>query len=176
MAGAPNGVGLYAPSRAPLNISLDRSYMPQIVLDTCVVVDMFMSTRPRHVQATQLRLALAKAGITARMPSFTLFELSRAIRQEKRLSNGKLIDGPESGEENGLSVDLVPIDEAFVHKYLDVNLPEMRAGDLTFAALAKGDRLPLVTEDAPLRKAAKAAGIGVFTIEEYLSELSKNAV
>jgi len=150
--------------------------MSKVVLDSCVVVDMFMVTRQRHPQAKQLQHELAKTGITVRIPSFSLFEISHAIRQEKRLSNGKLIDGAEGEEQSGLSVNLVPIDEAFVHKHLDVTLPEMRAGDLTFAALAKGDGLPLVTEDAPLSKAAKAAGIRVFTINEYLTELSKNAV
>jgi predicted nucleic acid-binding protein len=109
------------------------------------------------------------------MPSFALFEISHAIRQEKRLSNGKLIVGNGAGEENGLSVDLVPVDENFVHKYLDVVLPEMRAGDLTFAALAKGDGLPLVTEDVPLIKAAKAADVQAFTIDEFLAKLSKDA-
>ena len=108
--------------------------MSKVVLDSCVVVDMFMVTRPRHEQAKRLRFELARAGITARMPSFALFEISHAIRQESRLSNGMLLDGAESGKENGLSIDLVPIDEAFIHKYLGIPLPELRAGDLTFAA------------------------------------------
>jgi predicted nucleic acid-binding protein len=145
--------------------------MSKVILDSCVVVDMFMVTRQRHEQAKQLRLEIIKANVTVRMPSFFLFEVSHALRQEKSLSNGKLIDRGVGGVENGLSFETVPIDDAFIRKYFDVSLPEMRAGDLIFAALAKGDGLPLITEDKKLRKLAQAAGIRVFTINEYLAEL-----
>lgn len=83
--------------------------------------------------------------------------------------------GADAGA-SGVSVEFVPIDEAFVKKYFDVNLPEMRAGDLIFAALAKGDALPLVTEDINLANAAKTAGIRVLSIAEYEQELSRVAV
>jgi hypothetical protein len=45
-----------------------------------------------------------------------------------------------------------------------------------FAVLAKGDALPLVTEDKPLTMAAKSADIRVLSIAEYRKELEHVAV
>ena len=63
-----------------------------------------------------------------------------------------------------------------MRRYFDVNLPELRAGDLVFAALAKGDALPLVTEDVALAEGARAAGITVLSTVEYRKELELVAI
>lgn len=149
--------------------------MTAVVFDTCVIVDMFMPTRPRHQHAALLHAEMKKRNIKVRIPAFALFEISHAIRQEKRLSGGSLLSGDLAGEANGLSIDLVAVDEGFVKRYLDLNLPELRAGDLVFAALAKGDALPLVTEDGPFRAAAELTGIQVYSAKEYLLEVLKIA-
>ena len=147
--------------------------MPSAVIDTCVVIDMLMSTRPRHPQASRLRRELIRVNVVAKLPMFAIFEINHATRQEQRLSRGKLVTGADTG---GFSVDFVPVDEAFVKKYFDVNLPEMRAGDLLFASLAKGEGLPLITEDLEFAKIAKTAGIRVLSTSEYEQELATVAV
>lgn len=149
--------------------------MATIVLDTCVLVDMFMSSRPRHRQAIELRSLIRAKSIRVRIPAFAMFEVTHAIRQEKRLSNGVLLSGSEAGEANGLSVELVAIDEAFIQRHLTLDLPETRAGDLVFLALAKGESMPLVTEDIPFRTIAAKAGVSVFGIDEYLHSAHRNA-
>jgi predicted nucleic acid-binding protein len=142
--------------------------MSIIVLDTCVLVDMFMSTRPRHATASRLHTEMVQNGLVARIPAFALFEVWHAIHQEKRLNGGKLLSKGNIGLANGLTFDLVPVDESFTKNFLDLDLPEIRAGDLVFAALAKGEGLPLVTEDESFRKKAQDTGIQVYTTGEYL--------
>ena len=150
--------------------------MISAVIDTCVMIDMLMSTRARHAEAMRLRVQLARLGVIARLPMFAIFEINYATRQEDLQAKGVLglqenIDGAP-----GIRIEFVPIDEAFVRKYFDVNLPQMRAGDLVFAALAKGDALPLVTEDKTLAVTAKSGGIRVLSTAEYRKELEHVAV
>ena len=92
------------------------------------------------------------------------------MRQEMRLNSGNLRDPGSQGQENGLDIELVPVDESFIKRYYNVALPELRAGDLILAALAKGDQIPLVTEDRELLVKSKSAGIAAFTITEFLQE------
>jgi rRNA-processing protein FCF1 len=87
-----------------------------------------------------------------------------------------MLEDEIAGLANGLEIELVAVDEKFVEKYLDVTLAEMRAGDLVFAALAKGDSLPLITEDRPLRSAAESSGIQVYSTNEYLMEIQRVAI
>lgn len=144
--------------------------MHTIVLDTCVLVDMFMVSRPRHKVASRLHQEMNSSRSVAKVPAFAIFEVVHAIKQAFRVNNGKMLpkNHQNFGEENGLNIELVPVDEKFTQKFLDLDLPEIRAGDLVFAALAKGESLPLVTEDQPFYRKAKEAGILVFTISEYL--------
>lgn len=144
--------------------------VPTLVVDTCVIVDMFLSSRPRHEIASRLLIEIRNSNSVVRIPAFAMFEISHAIKQEKRLNNGQIIstDHINAGEENGLRLDLVPVDEKFAQKFLDLELPEIRAGDLVFAALAKGEGLPVVTEDQRFKQDAKSAGIQVFAIRQYL--------
>lgn len=150
--------------------------MPAVVLDTCVIVDMFMHSRPRHAKAVRLKETITASNITVLIPAFAIFEISHAVRQEKQLNGGQVVQGVAwEGVSNGLNVDPVPIDESFVHRYLDVSLPEMRAGDLVFAALAKGEGLPLITEDKRFLTAAETAGIKAFSIDAYLNHVLGSA-
>ena len=141
----------------------------KVVVDTCVIVDMLVASRPRHKQADLLRRLFSERKIRARIPYFAIFEISHALRQEKRLSEAKFLADEE------IPAELVPVDREFLKAYFDETLPEMRAGDLVFASMAHVDKLPLVTEDAGLAKSARAAGIDVKSIAEMLEAL-ENAV
>jgi len=129
------------------------------VIDTCVLVDLLMATRKRHDNARKLRKELLRLDVIARVPAFAIFEISH-----------------DTGGAEGLSIEFVPVDDDFVRKYFNFDLPEVRAGDLVFAALAMGEALPLITEDNDFAQKAKLAGIEVFSIDEYQNELSKIAV
>lgn len=141
-----------------------------LVLDTCVIVDMFITTRPRHSIASRLHREMVDSGSVAKVPAFAMFEISHAFKQEKRLNDAKLMakNHSNAGEESGLTLELVPIDQDFIQQYFSLELPELRAGDMVFAALAKGQSLPLVTEDQPLIKKVSECGIQAFTTSEYL--------
>ena len=139
-----------------------------LVIDTCVLVDMLISTRPRHERARRLRKEIVERGAVILVPSFAMFELSHALRQDLKLNSGKFAISYGLGPENGLDLEFVPTDVEFVRSSLALELPELRAGDLVFAALAKGRNLTLVTEDKALSLGSREVGINCLSIKECL--------
>jgi hypothetical protein len=71
-------------------------------------------------------------------------------------------------DEHPIDWHLVFIDDVFIELYFDRELPKMKAGDLIFVALAKGEGRTLITEDGTMLKEAKRAGVEALTIQEYL--------
>ena len=137
------------------------------VLDTSALMDILLADRPRHPEGLRLLTYLRATDTVPRIPIFAMFEIASALNQEKRAGRSEISKAIE-GETNGLSIENVPIDEAFFTKYFDSKLPHLRAGDMIFLALAKGDGSPLVTEDRELLAAAKQAGVEAFTITDFL--------
>lgn len=105
--------------------------------------------------------------IRPRAPAYVLFEVHAAIKSEALDGRTQLSHFPP--EENPLNIDALTIDASFVDRYYDPSLPYIKAADLVFLSIAKKDRVPLITEDAKLYRAAKAAGIEVYRIIEYLA-------
>jgi rRNA-processing protein FCF1 len=62
----------------------------------------------------------------------------------------------------------VPIDMAFLDHHPTGDLPHLKAGDLIYLAMAKADKVPLITEDQGLYDKAREAGVAVFKISEYV--------
>jgi predicted nucleic acid-binding protein len=143
-----------------------------VIIDTCVLMDMFIVSRSRHRQAEELRALLKQLDVTPRIPMHGIFELRSAMQQELRATaGGRAPLNRNITEADALPMQQVPIDEVFIKKYLAVNLPDLRAGDLIFVALAKGDGLDLVTEDVQMYQRSTAAGVPTFKIAEYMNHL-----
>jgi predicted nucleic acid-binding protein len=141
---------------------MSANTITRLILDTSVLIDMLCSPRPRHPAAKRLQAILERDRTTIVLPYFALFEVAAATKSEKVSSTFKF------PADFALNLDLRPIDLAFFRTYYDPSLPNVRAGDLVFLALAKHDALPLVTEDVPLRAACRSIAINVYGIEEYV--------
>lgn len=132
------------------------------LLDTCVVVDAVLSSRPRHAASSELVAKLKALDYRFPFPGHGLFEILQAIKSERQSGATTMAAGFIT------DLMLISIDESFAHAYLDLNLPHMPAGDLIFLSIAAKERVPLITEDASLYKKAKTAGVPVFTVAEFL--------
>ena len=139
-------------------------------MDTSVLVDIALSTRPRHTRAADLAKCFQKCGTVIRAPMHVAYEFMSAVRSEVRQLGGRHSSwAARSNENERIDIWPVPIDSEFIERYPTGTLPEVRSGDLLFLAMAVGDRQPLVTEDQDLLKKARQAGVSAFTIEEYLN-------
>lgn len=139
------------------------------IIDSSVLVDMFLETSARHAVAASLADALIARDVELAVPGFALFEVRSALSQAKIEHRLKMANGITKSRP--LKIRIVPIDEAFVERYLDPSLPHLKGCDLVFLAMAKRDGAPLVTEDAKMYEAAKATGVAVYITAEYLASL-----
>lgn len=141
-----------------------------IVLDTNVMIDMVLESRPRHSLAVRLGKYLVGNDVCVRMPLHALLEIQAAIAQEK-IGARPLRPGSFPMEGQPLRTDLVPIDLRFVERYSDPAIPYLRSGDFPFVAIAKVDVLPLITEDEKQREAAVRAGVAAYSIADYIAHV-----
>lgn len=134
--------------------------MADIIIDTCVIIDMVDKNRPRHSEASELTKYLTENQLRIRFPCYGFFEIGSALRRS-------YTDVSHWFDET-LYYDAVAIDPDFIVKYYSRDLPYMKAGDSIFLAMAKVDGADLITEDNDLYKKAKVFGVNVYRISEYL--------
>lgn len=140
--------------------------MPDIIVDTNVLVDMHLSHRPRHQEALKLKHYLDSHSIRLKIPMHAMFEIASALQSEFRTvgrSGFQISQGV-------IYTDPVPIDWDFIDRYFEADLPYLRAGDLIFVAMAKRDQALLITEDDDLYKVAKSVGVAVYRTKEFLEQ------
>lgn len=138
----------------------------RIVLDTSVLVDIWLTNRARHSDALRLVRLLSNRGIRVATPAHALFELAAAVRQEHR--HGATDQNLHHTAANPLAIDSVVIDDAFFERAYAPDLPYLKGSDMIFMALARVDRLPLITEDEKLLMRSREAGVAAYRISEYL--------
>lgn len=154
------------PDRSEIAIGGTRAVIPPII-DTSVLVDMFVTTRPRHERALALVRQLQRLPVPVQIPMTAMFELAAAMKEEG-LAGRLKVSGTNFTPEAPLTLTTIDIDQAFFTRYYDAALPPIKAGDLIFLALAKGTGAALITEDQQLLRIARECGIIAYTIKEYL--------
>lgn len=95
--------------------------------------------------------------------SAVIFEKMQALEKKQELKGNESIT-----ETSPLDIDFMPIDWDFVNRYDDPSTPYLKASDLIFVAMAKGDNVILISEDNKQYKVAKSAGVKIYRIQEFL--------
>ncbi|MDB4913769.1 MAG: hypothetical protein JWM95_1413 [Gemmatimonadetes bacterium] len=151
------------------------------VLDACVMVDMLGSQRPRHSQARDLADLLTSRDMACCAPATVLIEIQTAASQELKANNAPMTPGRADLDIWPFDFWTIPIDQQFIVDYVypfksipSLDMP--RGGDLPYLYIAMMHRIPLVTEDIPLRNLAErwaAFGLPIraISMEECLEEL-----
>ena len=139
--------------------------MNSLVLDTSVLVDIFNQDSGRHPSALKLANHIVNNNYRVTLPYHALFELGSSMKREiASLNLNKHIT-----EKRPLLVNMVPIDDSFLQKYMDTSVPYLKAGDLLFVLIAKKEGLKLITEDVAQYEVARAANVEVYKIQDYLN-------
>lgn len=146
----------------------------EVILDTCVLVDIFLESRDRHEIGKKLGVLLQKKCCKIKVPMHVMFELSCTLKNIKQndFKNSSMPYSQEYTEQSGFKIFPVPIDEAFFESYLNVELPYIKAGDFIFLCMAKKDNSILITEDKKLLKKAKDVNVEVYNINEFINKYS----
>jgi len=144
--------------------------MEKIIIDTCVILDIIITSRPRHKMAQKLYNRILKGNVTLQAPFIAKFEISSGWKQEKLESfvkPTKIIS-----LKNPMKIQFVPIDQNFFERYFDLQIPYSKASDLLFISMAKKENVPLLCEDKKMIKTAKTIKIDVYTIKDLLQKLN----
>lgn len=145
--------------------------MREIILDTCVIVDIFEKTRERHEKAKKVSHWIIQNNCSVLFPITSRFELERTLVNLKK-QNGILFMQNEITRDRPLVIRELAIDVGFFQKYFDPTLPYIKAGDYILMAMAKKEAIPLITEDKELHKKSKEAGVEAYTEEEFLQNFA----
>jgi predicted nucleic acid-binding protein len=146
-------------------IEMTAHVPPVVVIDTCVILDMFLKDSPRHLAAKSLLDCLTRDRTRVVIPFTGLFEgIANLTRQQAH--HGRVLTDP-SQKGASLEFSTIPIDEAFFTRYHSESLPPLRTGDLLLFLIAEKDGHPLITEDNELYSISKGAHIRVFRTTEY---------
>ncbi len=142
----------------------------EIVVDTSVILDILVTSRPGHKFGKLIGVYLIDNGIKIKVPMHAMFEIKSGLLHAKKAAvdqGASLKLNEDISESTPLQYDFLPIDTAFFAKYFDAELPYIKAGDYMNVAVAKVDGLILLTEDPAQYTAALTAGVTVYTCEEF---------
>src|ERR1041384_6699201 len=123
--------------------------MPQVVIDTCVLLDIEFKHRGQHAAALNLARMLKVKDVTALVPAHWFFEFVSAVICEKKRLGAPLEQGVLKSD-FGFPLQMVPIDNTFINDFLaefKKRLIDLAGGDLIFAVIALKNGIPLITED-----------------------------
>lgn len=147
-----------------------------VVMDTCILMDLLFAHRPAHLQAKRLAEVLNASQCTVFLPAHSYFELVSAMACQKRHSLNTPVLVGKREELLPFHTVVVSIDLQFVEDYLiwaarEGHVIDLKGGDMIFVALALRQKIALLSEDEKLRKAARKHDVAAFGIDEYLSRL-----
>lgn len=146
-----------------------------VVLDTCVIVDLLIQERPRHETAKLLAAMLGASGCTVFIPAHAWFEIVSALLAEHHRKGAPQTFVGRRSNLLPFNNVIVAIDEAFVttlliEPLLDGVLIDVAGGDMIFAALALKHGMTLISEDEKLLKRAKKVGVSAVDVETYMRQ------
>ena len=79
--------------------------------------------------------------------------------------------GPLIAGKRLFSLRLLHINEEFIHKYANQELPHLKGADHIFVAVAKLDGYTLITRDESMLKVCEQVGVTAMTPSQYLDEV-----
>lgn len=144
----------------------------KLLVDSCVFIDAFDRTSPRHLESFALLEELRSRDVLVTMPAHAWFEVQCALQ---RLIAEKRFLGPAIQGQMNYPIELIHIDAPFIRKYAMVGIPYIKAGDHIFVAVAKVNGYPLVTSDLKMAEVSSKCGVRVFSPLEFSHELAQNA-
>ncbi len=142
----------------------------EIVVDTSVILDILVTTRPGHRFGKLIGVYLIDNGVKISVPMHALFEIRSGLLHAKKDANAlgsHFTLNEDVSESTPLQYNFIPIDQAFFAKYFDPALPHIKAGDYMNVAYAKVNDLTLLTDDPTQYAAAVQVGVKVYNSEEF---------
>jgi hypothetical protein len=153
------------------NYAAERQYrkaeteMSKLIVDACVLIDSFQAANEHRGASIAFIEQCVRRDQLITMPAHGWFEVwcnVKRLSEHERKYLHPTFDGKMQ-----LPLELIHIDDKFIHKYGNIVMPSMRASDHIYVVVAAVNGYPLVTRDAGMAKAGREIGVRVFTPSEF---------
>ena len=95
----------------------------ELVLDSSVLTDMFVKSRPRHELGRRLSDYIKKSDIRITVPIHAVLEVKSAIDNERLTPGQGELTKEFFTEDSPLKLNTISIDQKFLREYHDLNVP-----------------------------------------------------
>jgi predicted nucleic acid-binding protein len=141
----------------------------KLIVDAGVFIDAFDSESPSREESIDFLSKIAASGKIITMPAHGLFEIKCAFKKLLTLKNN--FSGPNILDKMNHQIEIIHIDEAFINRYIGVDIPYIKAGDHIYIVVAKDNGYTVVTRDNTFTNRALEAGVKVLSPKEYIDSL-----
>ena len=141
--------------------------MTKLIVDSCVFINAFKSDSEFREDSLKLLEHLARKGKLITMPAHGWFEILCSLRRVERKDHA--FEDPQIDGLMKYPVELIHIDENFISRYGNVDIPYIKAGDHIFIVIAYINNYQLITWDHGMKDVAEKLNIQAYTPTDYLA-------
>jgi predicted nucleic acid-binding protein len=141
--------------------------MSKIIVDSCVYINAMKEDSIHREQCLGFLSHLAESGKHMTMPAHGWFEVWCNLKRIEKID--KSFKGTSINNLWDIPLELIHIDDKFIGKYGNVEIPYAKAGDHIYLVVAHINNYVLVTTDDGMTKIAKQLNIRVYAPNEYVT-------
>lgn len=157
-----------AEKEVPLRSPPIADQMNRVLVDSCVFINALKDDSDHRDQCLAFLNALSQSKQPMTMPAHGWFEVWSNLKRIEHID--KQFKGVSINGEWTFPIELIHIDDSFIKKYGNIEIPYIKAGDHIYLVVAHVNKYPLVTTDNGMAKVAKKIGISVFTPSDFVAQ------
>jgi len=140
--------------------------MKSLLVDSCVFINALKEDSVHREDCLSFLDTLSRAGTPITMPAHGWFEVWCSLKRIETID--QQFKGVSINGKWNFPLELLHIDDKFIHKYGNIEIPHIKAGDHIYVVVAHVDGRPLITTDNGMAKVAKQLGVSVYSPKEYV--------
>ena len=141
--------------------------MGDILVDACVFINAMKSDSVHRDECVAFLEMLSQSNQPMLMPAHGWFEVWCNLKRIEKID--KKFQGAAINSLWSFPIRLIHIDDKFISKYGNMEIPYSKAGDHIYLVVALGEGYRLVTTDNGMSKIARQLEIAVFTPAEFVA-------
>lgn len=142
-----------------------------MIIDSNVIIDTFDPLSENHSSSKKFMDYIVEYKILFAMPMHGWFEIKCSLNKIRDRSE---IVPPFLAGQQSMCIELIHIDDQFLHNYIYVDIPWVRTMDHLFLVVAKKNNLTLITWDKKMTDAGKKCGVNVSNPTEWMQRITKS--
>ncbi len=149
-----------------VQISRARGIRSSIMIDSNVIVDTFDQRSDNYEASLKFMNRIVEKRILFLMPMHGWFEIKCNLA---KIEKARGIIPPFFNGQQAMPIEFLHIDDNFINKYSEIELPFIKSKDHIFLVVAKLNSLPLITWDIQMTKIGREVKIDIHNPVEWMA-------